>query len=433
MNKRESRAITGDRPYGLRERVARWLFNDVIQERVREAVNLSEEDRYWRSLTAGGTRDVSFAAHLENLNDSVEAYRSNPLAFRIVELMVSFVLGRGLRLSATPEVEPFLREWWDHQQNRMSVRQFELMTELSLAGELFITLHTNPFDGMTYLRPVPANLIDQIEIDANDRERELRYHQQGELSTIDGVARAGKVDSSGRWWMADEMRHYSINRIVGAVRGQGDLATILPWLRRYKDWLSDRVLINRYKGAYLWDVTLEGADRRGIISRQAELVSPPKPGSILVHNERETWKPIQPQIAAESVESDGYAIRLMVAAGGGVPLHFLSEGESANRATAREMGMPTLRHYERRQLVVATIFEDLANEAIRRSGRFGEGTWNVKAQFQNLTTEDNLQLASAARSVASALEMAEARGWIGADEARRLFAKFVGEPTGAGE
>ena len=142
------------------------------------------------------------------------------------------------------------------------------------------------------------------------------------------------------------------------------------------------MLINRYKGAFLWDVTLEGADRAAILARRAELAEAPKPGSILLHNERETWQAIQPAIGSSDVERDGHALRLMIAAGAGVPLHFLAEGQDTNVATAREMARPTLRHYGRRQLVVGEMFEDIANDALRRSGRFGEGPWGVRAVFR---------------------------------------------------
>ena len=290
-----------------------------------------------------------------------------------------------------------------HRQNRLNVRQFELGTELGLSGELFVTFHTNPFDGMTYIRTVPASLINDVEVDGEDRERELRFHEDSSVQSVDGVTRTGSQSTEGRWWSSEEMRHYAINRVTGAVRGQGELVAVLPWLSRYKDWLTDRVLINRYKGAFLWDVTLEGADRAAILARRAELAEAPKPGSILLHNERETWQAIQPAIGSSDVERDGHALRLMIAAGAGVPLHFLAEGQDTNVATAREMARPTLRHYGRRQLVVGEMFEDIANEALRRSGRFGEGPWGVRAVFEDLSRRDTEESARATK--------AGAEGW----------------------
>ena len=419
-----------------------WLFGDLIKRRVQEAIPDADE-KLWRGLSAAGVREVPFAEHLENLHDSVLAYRTNPLAFRLIETMVSYVLGGGVVLEAEDgQVRKFLREWWNHRQNRLNVRQFELVTELGLSGELFVTFHTNPFDGMTYIRTVPASLINDVEVDGEDRERELRFHEVSSVESIDGVTRSASASASrrtpsasggsteGRWWNAEEMRHYAINRVTGSVRGQGELVAVLPWLSRYKDWLTDRVLINRYKGAFLWDVSLEGADRAALLARRAELIDAPKPGSILLHNERETWQAIQPAIGASDVERDGHALRLMVAAGAGVPLHFLAEGQETNVATAREMTRPTLRHYGRRQLVIGEMFEDIADEALRRSGRFGEGPWGVRAVFEDLSRRDTEESAKATKAGAEGLTLAVERGWITNDEARELFnrfAEFTGE------
>ena len=136
------------------------------------------------------------------------------------------------------------------------------MNELSTTGELFITYHTNPADGMTYIRVVPASLIDNIETDANDRERELRFHEASSNQVVDGITKVGETPASqGRWWTAEEMSHFTINRVTGAVRGQGDLVPTLPWLTRYKEWLDNRALVNKFKSAFVWDVKMEGANK----------------------------------------------------------------------------------------------------------------------------------------------------------------------------
>ena len=219
----------------LSDGIGSWLFGNLIKRRVQEAIPDADE-KLWRNLSPAGLRDVPFAEHLENLHDSVLAYRTNPLAFRLIETMVSYVLGGGVLLEAEDgQVMKFLREWWSHRQNRLNVRQFELGTELGLSGELFVTFHTNPFDGMTYIRTVPASLINDVEVDGEDRERELRFHEDSSVQSVDGVTRTASASggsTEGRWWSSEEMKHYAINRVTGAVRGQGELVAVLPWLSR---------------------------------------------------------------------------------------------------------------------------------------------------------------------------------------------------------
>ncbi|MEW6232219.1 MAG: hypothetical protein AB1566_07895 [Chloroflexota bacterium] len=411
------------------DKLAERVFGSIISARVAEAT-LAEEDRWWRSLSKTGEKDVTLTSLKDQLEQSLEAYRSNPLAFRVIELTTDYVLGRGIAVRARdPRVAEFVARFWRHTENQMDIRVYQMCTELSLAGELFVAFFTNPLDGMTYIRLVPASSIDEIETDPDDLEAERRFHQ---------VTDASGVVGEGRWWLQDGMRHYAINRVVGAKRGQGDLVPLLPWLRRYKDWLTDRVVINKFKGAYLWDVVLRGAGPEVIARKKAELMSPPSPGSCIVHNESEEWKAIQPAINAEAVEADGKALRMAIGAGAGVPLHYLSEGESATRATAVEMGEPTRRHYERRQLYFGWLINDVVGVAIARAIEAGALPADVDRtleppKFQDLTTGDNEVMAQAAKTMADALVVAQAQGWVKPEEAAEMWERFAGETEqGAG-
>jgi hypothetical protein len=225
--------------------------------------------------------------------------------------------------------------------------------------------------------------------------------------------------------------HYAINRPAGCTRGEGDLAPILPWLRRYKEWLEDRVRVNRYRNAFVWKVTVQGAGESELRRRRAELLRPPPPGSVVVTNEGEKWEAVNPQVQAQEAESDGKALRLIVAAGAGVPLHFLAEGESATRATAAEMGDPTFRHYRQRQLFFCHMLEDIAMVALRWAEQIGRialpAEMRLRAEAGDITREDNLRLAQAAREISQALDVMVEHGWVDEEAARRWAFRFAGE------
>jgi hypothetical protein len=388
---------------------------------VREAV---DDDRAWRSLS-GGARELPDALRRDQLAAADQAWRSDPLANRIVELTSDLVLGNGVTIRAErPDVQAVVDAFWSHPLNRMQLRQFEWCAELTLTGELFVAFFTNPVDAQTYVRAIPAALVDQVETDPNDLERELRFHQQ---STALSMSNAQPSTGEGRWWEAADMRHYAINRLLGATRGQGDLAPVLDWLRRYREWLTDRVRINRFKGAYLWDVTVQGADRHALIARQAELAAAPPPGSLLFHNEAEEWRAVAPNIDAADVAADGKAIRRLVAAGAGLPLHFLAEAEDGNRAVAREQARPTNLRFQRRQLVFGLILVDVCTEVVRRSGRVpGDQIGPLEPVFPDTEPTDNLQLSQAAVNAARAIQLAQREGWLAPPDAAALFHQFLG-------
>ncbi|MDH4209794.1 MAG: hypothetical protein OEV76_13030, partial [Anaerolineae bacterium] len=128
----------------LRGRVAERLFGDVIEERVRSAVKVVD-DKWWNQVGgAAGPQDKKWWDLRSDLEDALEAWRSNPLAFRIVGLTTDYVVGSGIRVtSPVGYVERFISELWEHRQNRMRLRVYSWCDELTRSGELFVVLFTN--------------------------------------------------------------------------------------------------------------------------------------------------------------------------------------------------------------------------------------------------------------------------------------------------
>jgi hypothetical protein len=308
----------------------------------------------------------------ETLERAERICETNPLASRLVQMTTEFVVGGGALLQGPTWAHSF----WRDPRNDLDQRVYRWCDELCRVGELFLVLSSNPATGMQYVREVPASRIDAIDTDPDDAELELRYHQLTD-------------ETEGRWWPSaalapqapQVMLHYAVNRPVGAVRGRSDLAQVLPWLERYDLWLEDRVRLNRYKGAYYWVVHVENALPGQLEAKRAQYSRVPRPGSLIVTDGHERWEAVQPHIEAGDAAADGRAIRMMIAAGAGVPLHYLAEGEGTNRATAREMGTATLRRFRHRQYVYARMVEDLIRVAARRAG---QGYVEVEVGFDEL-------------------------------------------------
>jgi len=417
----------------IRTRLAERIFGDVMDRRVAAAVKVVD-NKWWDQVGGGaGPQDKKWWELRDDFEDALEAWRTNPLAFRIVALTTDYVVGSGVQISSPVKyVDKFIGDFWNHRQNKMGMRIYTWCDELTRSGELYVVLFTNPADGMSYVRTIPAVKINEIETDPDDLERELRYH---EIRHDDPV--------NGKWWSSwaggkDDVEtpvvlHYAINRAVGCVRGQGDLVAILGWLRRYKEWLEDRVRVNRYKNAFLWHVHLEGAGPGDVESKQTQYSKPPSPGSVIVTDETETWTPVQPKIQAEDVKDDGKALRLMIAAGAGVPLHYLSEGESATRATAKEMTGPTVRHYEHRQLFFCDVLLDVIEKAAYRAKVAGRMDHHPRGGLQlgytvaDLREEDSVKVAEAGKTIMEYLAGMKLQRWITDRKAMELAYKFIGE------
>jgi hypothetical protein len=323
----------------------------------------------------------------------------------------------------------------------MDERIYSLCNELSLYGEQFIHFFVNKYDGTVIIRQIDPSLIDQIETDPEDIEKPLRFHRRplGQVMTATSgdpppqiVQFPSHEEMAGTWFKAgEEVLHIAINKVSNAKRGKSDLATILPWLQRYRDWLIDRARINKYKGAFLWDVTLMESDAKMLSRKKMEYAHPPEPGSVMIHNNAEKWSAVESHIQANDTSADGRALKLMVAVGVTLPEHFLSDGDNGNRATASEMSLPTLLKFKRRQRVIRhmlTLILDRVIQEAQRVGKLGQRIdTSYEITFPEIDSDEHNVLAQGMNWLLPALQIAKSQGWISDETAMKIMFEYCGE------
>ena len=421
-------------PETIKARLVRWLGSHANVA----LISVGRDDDGLIVRPAGTQIDKPWHELFQEFEDAREAWRRNPLARRLVGLVTSYTVGNGITLhSEKRDAQRFITDFWQH--NHMALRVDEWCDELSRSGELFPVLFTNPLSGMTTVRTVPACLIRAVNFDPEDYERERGYQESvgpGEAEkwwTGLGSAQASDIEQP-------LMLHYAVNRPTGAVRGESDLAPVLPWLRRYNRWLEDRVRLNAAMRAFLWVVKVPARLRSTLEERYR---TPPEAGSVIIAEEgAETWEAVAPNLHAADAEKDGRAIRWMIVAGGpGTALLDLGEGEDSNLATGQAMAEQRRRFLRRRQAYLVWLLTDLTLNAYARyravnPGRARITAADIQATTPDISPEDNQSLASAAVALADSLEglaRLVGKGPTFRAMALRLYVKFVGEPLGQAE
>lgn len=412
------------------------------------------------TLRAAGTDlDKPWHELYTELADAREAWRKNPLARRMVGLITAYTVGQGISLHSDYEpLQQFIDDFWQH--NRMGMRLDEWSDELCRSGELFPVLFFNPVSGMSTLRTVPACRIEAVDFDPEDYETELRYRESGRLGEPEkwwaGVGtfgpetrtrterpEAGSGSTGGAGSLPPLMLHYAVNRPTGALRGESDLAPILPWLRRYSRWLEDRVRLNAGVRAFLWVVH---APARLRVQLEERYRTPPEPGSVIfADRDAEQWSAVTPNLHAGDAEKDGRAIRWMVVAGGpGTALLDMGEGEDSNLATGAAMAEQRRRFLRRRQAYLGWLLVDVVLHAWRGYRRVAGarlrlrpiGRGDLRVNLPDISPEDNAHLAGAAQALVTGLQ--GLAGLVGEGPAYRamalrLYAKFLGESVDEAE
>ena len=368
------------------------------------------------------------------LADCMDAWRFNPLARRITELTTTYVTGGGFVVSCPHAgTQAFLERFWDHRLNHLSLRTGELSDELVLSGNLFLLVSTD-LAGMSYLRVIPSADIARIESSGADVEQELFYVGKPDFTGEERVFPAyqpGRDRPEDGGGFAPVMLHYAVNRPVGSQWGESDLAPVLKWLSRYNAWLEDRVRLNRFRNAFVYVVRARFANESARSNRQAQLaLHPPAPGSVLVTDENEEWSVIAPKLEALDASSDGLAIKKMIAAGVGLPLHFLAEPESSTKTTAEASGNPSYRRFAERQRAMCWILQDVLRVVVERRAYFDlsvDQAAPITVSGGDISARDNAELADAGQKAAAIASELHEKGLISSEEMLRLVYRFMGE------
>ena len=217
----------------LMERMTQTLFGSQIRRQVRAALSAAETEATFivgaRQFNQSD-RDRFTYDREKMLELSLEAWRVNPLARRIVELTSQYVVGGGINAeSKNDKLAKFISDFWNHRLNRMDVRAFEWCDELTRTGNLFILLSTDAA-GMTYARAYPATAISEIETRPNDVEQPIRFKLKPTNTDPDPAPipaydpNTDSPDAAGGFPAV--MLHYAINRPVGGAWGESDLAPL---------------------------------------------------------------------------------------------------------------------------------------------------------------------------------------------------------------
>ncbi len=114
-----------------------------------------------------------------------------------------------------------------------------------------------------------------------------------------------------------------------------------------------------------------------------------------------------------------------------IGVQYSSDGSYSNRATAAEMGLPTLLKFQRRQYVMRAMLRAILDRVLQEACRAGRLSPEVDRHydiiFPEIEVTDHATLASAVQMLVSALSTARAQGWVSDETAMRLFFQFAGE------
>jgi hypothetical protein len=407
------------------------MIMPTTKEIVQTTLTVAETDN---TITIGAQQwDQNFRDRLNYdrqsvLTQAITAWRSNPIARRIIELTTEFTVGTGFTFEAPPSLQKYLTEFWHHPLNNLDQQLPEWADEAWRTGDLFL-LCSKDAGGQLYVRALPSEYIGVIETRENDYRQEISYKHDA-LDENPYPAYAVTDDQQAF------VLHFPLNRAVGASFGESDLAPVLYWISLYRQWLEDRARLNYFRQLFSFVLTrpFTSQAEKDKYMHDFAFKMPKKSGGVLGLDTTETLEALRPELSSSDAAEDGIAIKKMIATGVGIPMHYFAEPESSTRTTAEAAGTPTFKRYERRQEYLKEVVRTLLLTAVevRRQSRMDTvKRVQIKVLTPDVTEKDNATLAIAVQRITSAFAPIYNAKLITPKEFIRLVYRFVGEDAPA--
>jgi hypothetical protein len=405
-----------------------------------------DDEDGWRRLSGDVTRDLSPLSQDRMRETALYLWDANLLANRIIELPLAYLLGEGVELKAKEEtMQGAIRRFWNDPINAMDVKLPKKMRELALFGEQCWPTFVNEVSGHVRLGYLDPALIATVVVDPDNPEQPI-----GIVTVKDrrGAARRYRVIVNGpeeelftkrtqdiRATFSDgECFFFTVNDLSVSRRGRSDLRAPADWVDAYDQFLFGEIERYNFLRAFVWDVTIADADEAKV-KEKARQIKAPRPGSVRVHNDSETWKAESPDIKAGDTAEGARLFRNHVLGGATIPEHWFGGGGDVNRATGDSMGEPTFKTFSLRQRYLKHILEVMGRYVIRQKLKAefdGEPAWDdprleVEASFPEMTARDTTRYAAALGQVVTAVAIAVEKGLLTEQTAVALIAAIAGQ------
>lgn len=349
-----------------------------------------------------------------------------------------------------------------HPENAMEIWAVVLKDQPAGTGEKWVKSHgkrvyriirrdESKIDESINGEGLPALTYKQSEHDGKYVTHDQAVLEDWEIEMLGEIARSDTYDGC--------CFYERINAMSNQPRGLSDLTQVADWLDQHDETLFNVADREQVAGFFLVDVTMLDADQEQCDAKAAKFrKNPPRKGSVNFHNDKETWKLDAPDLKQTASIETAKELLTYNLGGLGLPNHFYGHGDETNRATAQAQGDPTWRTLETDQDIIRDLIMWML-EFVRDQAEIA-GTWSpiqeasdgkdiitdgstftdtegteidieaereIAVTMPEMTSRDLTAVSSAASALASALMVAEEKGWITSETAAEAWAKIMAE------
>jgi len=411
----------------------------AMREAYGETVDADEYQ--WRPLSGDPLRDLDMVTQARMRELAKYLWESNLLANWLIETPLDFILAEGVRLTAKDEqAKAWLDEFWDDPINQMDLKLEKKLRELAMYGEQCYPVFENEINGHVRLGYLNPALIATVVMDPDNQEQPIgiitRKDKKGNARRYriiingDEDVFTQKTQAIRATFDTGNCFFFKVNDLCEGKNGRSDILAAMDWIDTYEQFMFGEVDRSNFLRSFIWDITLTGADAEEVKKRAREIAAP-KPGSARVHNDSETWKAETPNLQAADSAQAARLFRNHIMGGQAMPEHWFGGGGDVNRATAAEMGEPTLKRLKRRQRYVGFILQMMGDYQVMRRAEAEGVTYASEmksiAQMPEITSADVSKFTAALQQAVVAVALALDKGLITEATALAVIARIADE------
>lgn len=303
------------------------------------------------------------------------AYDRDPIAKAAVDYTTAFAVGDGFHITYKNEqVHDVLEAFINSEDTPVREYERQFLNDLQIDGELILRVIEE--DGEVVV--VPKRPWECYEIAVKDgfvkRPESYKFREKIISSPVN-------QRTEEKTYAADEIIHVPINNRSYEQRGKPDLYVMLPWLRAFKEWLSDGARQEYWRNAIMFQVKVDTASAATLGAVATRYAQPPTPGTIAVTSAKEDIIPITNSAASGATNETGRQLKLQAAVGKQLPEYMLSDGENANLASSTNQELPALTQFaEYQRIMIERVWRPVLKRVLQAAIDAGALKDQVPAQ-----------------------------------------------------
>ena len=397
---------------------------------------VSDRGKY-RKLTSS-QRDLAPLEYAKIQEMAFYLWQRNPLAHRIIEIAKDFCAGEELSVSVKimkrqpsgdidtkkPDAQKVWDDFYADPYNRLNTEFGEFVTDFFLNGELICPTFINKASGSVRLGYIdPMNVREVICDPMNVREvKTLLFSKDNSIDKVPlaVIRMESDVKEPAYGKLSGECFYFRSGKVVNQKRGAPMLAELVDWIDALDQFLFDSLEGFVLRNAFMWDVTMEGADEKDLLKKA---IAPPKPGSTKLHNEKVKWEVLAPDLKSQDVAEAMRLVKNFILAGKGYPEHWFADGGNTNLATADAMSIPVMKMLKAKQAEVKNIIRFMAQYVLDQTKlvTLAEGEYyKIEVSAFDFERKDASVISNAFVQLVTAAISATDKGWMSEQNAKKL-------------